>query len=591
MYNFGMENLDKINELIKEKKFEQAKKELNEIIKGDEKNIEALKMLGLCHINLGEFKEGQGIFETVVKYKDDATSWFYLANCYDNQDDYLHAIAAYEEVLRMRSSFVDAYKNLAVVYVKNKEPQKAVDTVKKAMEFTGNNDYTIYYIAGTACMAMKKFEEAVEFLEQAIELNPEHAQLYNNIGTCYVTIGSLDKAYDNFLKASEYEPENSITYFNIASILQLQNKHSEACEFFRKAYMLEPQDNYLVALALSEVKSNQMEEAIRHYKLLVAHHPEKHNFQYNLACCYDAVGEYTNAIGILAHLVLLNPKSVSMARRLAGIYAKIGQFMNAKELYEKILIQGNVSFEIYYEFAHICVKTGDTDKAEKILKKVVELNPEFAPAHKDLGVLYLNKRLFDYAEDEFNIALNIAPDDFDILFEYANYLHSTTDFQKADEYYQKAIAINPHNIDALGFSALNKIHLKDFDKAYEQIEHVLKHVSNNGFMYFIAGKIKYLQEQYDDAKMFLIKSYELEKTHDAENLLGLCYYELGDYSQANAIFISMLKDNPLNVNLLLNSAKCYQKLGDKDSALAALDKVVEAFPECEEAQELIREIS
>lgn len=591
MYNFGMKNLDKINELIKEKKFEQAKKELNEIIKGDEKNIEALKMLGLCHINLGEFKEGQGIFETVVKYKDDATSWFYLANCYDNQDDYLHAIAAYEEVLRMRSSFVDAYKNLAVVYVKNKEPQKAVDTVKKAMEFTGNNDYTIYYIAGTACMAMKKFEEAVKFLEQAIELNPEHAQLYNNIGTCYVTIGSLDKAYDNFLKASEYEPENSITYFNIASILQLQNKHSEACEFFRKAYMLEPQDNYLVALALSEVKSNQMEEAIRHYKLLVAHHPEKHNFQYNLACCYDAVGEYTNAIGILAHLVLLNPKSVSMARRLAGIYAKIGQFMNAKELYEKILIQGNVSFEIYYEFAHICVKTGDTDKAEKILKKVVELNPEFAPAHKDLGVLYLNKRLFDYAEDEFNIALNIAPDDFDILFEYANYLHSTTDFQKADEYYQKAIAINPHNIDALGFSALNKIHLKDFDKAYEQIEHVLKHVSNNGFMYFIAGKIKYLQEQYDDAKMFLIKSYELEKTHDAENLLGLCYYELGDYSQANAIFISMLKDNPLNVNLLLNSAKCYQKLGDKDSALAALDKVVEAFPECEEAQELIREIS
>ena len=91
--------------------------------------------------------------------------------------------------------------------------------------------------------------------------------------------------------------------------------------------------------------------------------------------------------------------------------------------------------------------------------------------------------------------------------------------------------------------------------------------------------------------MFLIKSYELEKTHDAENLLGLCYYELGDYSQANAIFISMLKDNPLNVNLLLNSAKCYQKLGDKDSALAALDKVVEAFPECVEAQELIREIS
>ncbi len=586
-----MKNLDEINELIKDKKFEEAKKELTAIIKDDEKDVEALKMLGLCCINLGEFKEGQGIFETVVKYKDDATSWFYLANCYDNQDDYLHAIAAYEEVLKLRSSYVDAYKNLAVVYVKNKEPQKAVDTVKKAMEFADNKDYTLYYIAGTACMAMKNFDEGVNFLEKAIELNPKHAQLYNNLGTCYVTIGVLDKAYENFLKASELEPENSITYFNIASILQLQNKHKEACEFFRKAYMLEPQDNYLVSLALSEVKSNQMEEAIRHYKLLVAHHPEKHNFQYNLACCYEAVGEYTNAIGILAHLVLLNPKSVSMARKLAAIYVKIGQYMGAKELYEKILLQGNVSFEIYYEFAHICVKTGDMDKAEKILKKVVELNPDFAPAHKDLGVLYLNKRLFDYAEDEFNMALKADPDNFDVLFEYANYLHATTDFEKADEYYQKAIEKNPHDIDALGFSALNKIHLKQFDEAFEQIQHVLKHVANNGFMYFIAGKIKYLQGQYEDAKMFLIKSYELEKTHDAENLLGLCYYEMEDYAQANSIFQSMLKENPMNVNLLLCSARCYEKLGDKDSALSTLDKIVDAFPECEEAQEMIREIS
>ena len=350
-----MENLDKINELINEKKFEEAKKELTALIKNDEKDAEGLKLLGLCHINLGEFKEAQGIFETVVKYKDDASSWFYLANCYDNQDDYLHAVAAYEEVLRLRSSYVDAYKNLAVVYVKNKEPQKAVDTVEKAFEYV-KDDYTLYYIAGTAYMALKKFEDALVYLEKALELNPEHSQLYNNLGTCYVTIGNLDKAYESFLKASEFDPENSITYFNIASILQLQGKHKEACTFFIKAYSIEPEDNYLIALALSEVKSGQFDEAIKHYKTLVMHNPEKPNFRYNLACCYDAAGDYESAIAILAHLVLLNPKSVSMARRLANIYMKTGKFVNAKDLYEKILIQGNVSFEIYYEFAHLCVK-------------------------------------------------------------------------------------------------------------------------------------------------------------------------------------------------------------------------------------------
>lgn len=585
-----MDNLEKINELINNKEFAQAKEDLQKILEEDEKNIEALKLLGLCHINLEEYKEGQAIFETVVKYKDDASSWFYLANCYDNRDDYLHAIAAYEEVLRMRSSYVDAYKNLAIVYVKNQEPKKAIETARRALDYV-QDDYTVYYIAGTACMALKSFQEAVEFFEKALELNPEHSQLYNNLGTCYVTVGNLDKAYENFIKASSIDSENSITYFNIASILQLQNKHEQACEYFEKAYLIEPQDSYLTALALSEVKCKKFDKAIQHYKTLVSHHPEKPNFQYNLACCYDAVGEYANAVVILAHLVLLNPKSVSMLRKLASIYLKTGKYMSAKELYEKILLQGNVSYEIYYEFANICAKTNDLDKAEKILKKVVELNPEFAKAHKDLGVLYLNKRLFDYAEDEFNSALKYAPDDFDVLFEYANFLHATTDFKKSDEYYQKALQIQPENYNALGFSALNKMLMDDLDKAYEQIEKVLTKVTNNGFMYFIAGKIKFLQGDIETAKMYFVKSYELEKVQDTENMLALCYFEMGEFEQANNIFKHMLEHSPLNVNLLLNSAKCYEKMNDRDSALETLDKIVDAFPECEEAQEMIRAIS
>ena len=280
-----------------------------------------------------------------------------------------------------------------------------------------------------------------------------------------------------------------------------------------------------------------------------------------------------------------------MSRKLANIYLKVGKFLNAKEIYERIIRQGNVSYEIYYEFAHICLKTNDSDKAEKILKKVVELNPEYAPAHKDLGVLYLSKRLFDYAEDEFKNALKCSPEDFGSLFEYANFLHATTDFKKADEYYEKALKVNPDDYEAIGFCALNKMLLGDLKTANSMIEKVLNKVSNDGFMYFIAGKIKYLQNNFEDAKMYYIKSYELEKATDTEHMLGMCYFELGDYEQANGIFKHLLKDSPLNVNLLLNSAKCYEKLGKNDDALATLDKITETFPECEEAQEMIRALS
>ena len=51
-------------------------------------DVEVLKNLGLCQINLGEFDSAKNTFEKVVKLKDnDATSWFYLANSAEKTTD------------------------------------------------------------------------------------------------------------------------------------------------------------------------------------------------------------------------------------------------------------------------------------------------------------------------------------------------------------------------------------------------------------------------------------------------------------------------------------------------------------------------
>ena len=584
-------NLDGINQLVVDKKFEEAKAELLKYDLDQDRNIEALKLLGLCNVNLEKYREGQSNFETVIKYDpEDASSWFYLASCYDNMDDRLHAITAYNKVIELREEFLDAYKNLCVLYIRNEEQQNAIDLAKKALEFE-KEDYTFYYIIGTAYMSLKNFEESVKYLEKALELKPEHPQLYNNLGTSYVTIGDMDKAYENFIKATEYDPNNSLTYFNIASILQIKNQHEEACEYFEKAYSLSPEDSYLVALALSETKCERYDSAISHYKTLISHHPEKDIYQYNLACCYEMKGDYTYAVGILAHLVMLNPKSVNMAQKLANIYVKIDKPAQAKEIYEKILLQGNVNEDLYYEFAHVCLLINDTDKAEKILKKVVELNPNQAQAHKDLGVLYLSKRLFDYAKEEFEMAYKAAPEDFSIVFEYANYLHATTNFAEADKMYAEALKLDPENRNALTFSALNKLQVRDFDKAEEQINLAIKNSTQNSFILFVAGKVHFAKQDYERAKDYLIKSYEMEQTEDVENLLGICYMELGNFAQANVIFEKLMNSNVGNINLMLNRAKCFEKMNDADSALFTLEKVVEIFPDCEEAHEMIRRLS
>ena len=97
------------------------------------------------------------------------------------------------------------------------------------------------------------------------------------------------------------------------------------------------------------------------------------------------------------------------------------------------------------------------------------MNPEIPQAHKDLGIIYLNKRLFDYAEDEFKTAMNLAPDNFDILFEYACFLYSVSKNKEAEEYFTKILSINPNEPIALMFNALNELVLNKLEEAKDSI--------------------------------------------------------------------------------------------------------------------------
>ena len=119
----------------------------------------------------------------------------------------------------------------------------------------------------------------------------------------------------------------------------------------------------------------------------------------------------------------------------------------------------------------------------------------------------------------------------------------------------------------------------------------MKKCSDSAFLLFIAGRIHYLAQDYETAKMYLVKCFELERMPDAQSLLGLCYFQLGNFEQAKSIFKSMLERAPMNVNVMLNLAKCYKALNDNDEALKYAEKIAETFPECEDAQILIRELS
>ncbi len=586
-----MNELEKVKDLIAENSYNEAKKELTKYIsEGHENDLEVLKLMGLVNVNLQDYKSATTNFEKAIKISPkDATALFYLANCYDNLNRLSDAESYYIKVLEIRENYIDAYKNLCIICMKTGKENNAIEYAMKAKEIAPQ-DYTFDYLIGTAYVALKIYNKGIEYLEAALALNPEHFQIYNNLGTAYLLVGSREKAIDCYKKAIKIRPKDAISYYNIGSIYQIQNKHEQACDYFEKAYHLDNQENYLISLALSELKSMQLEKAAKHYKALAILHPEKDSFQYNLASCYELMRDFQSAINIMKLLLARNPKSITMAQKLANLYIETRNFRQAKDLYDSIILKASPSSEVLYQYAILSTQLYDTGTAEKIFKKVIKMNPENAVAHKDLGVIYLNQRLFDYAEDEFRTAMELAPNDFDIIFEYANYLYSVSKYQEADKYYDKALAIKD-DVVAKSLQAINKIELNQLDNARELIESALTEQPEHEYIQFLAGRIYYSMEDYEKAKIYFIKSLEQNPDIETKNLLALCYYQLGEYDKALNIFKALLEKNSENISLLLNEAKCYEKMNETNKALEVLDKLTDIFPECEEAHEIIRRIS
>ena len=342
---------------------------------------------------------------------------------------------------------------------------------------------------------------------------------------------------------------------------------------------------------MSKSKLGCYEEASKIYKSLLLQHPEKENYKYNLVTCFEAMGDLQTAIKMLESMVYVNQKFILPAQKLASLYIKTNQLNKAKEIYDNILLKGKVSAETFHQYAILSSSLCDTDTAERMLKKVIKMNPDIAKAHKDLGIIYLNKRLFDYAEDEFKIAMQLQPNDFEIIFEYANFLYSISKNTEAERYYQEALDISPDNVLALTFMALNKLILNQLDEAKAYIEHALKVNPHHEYIQFCAGRILYARKEYDEAKHYLIHAVEQNPDIETQNTLALTYYELEEYQSAINIFENLLAKKPENISVLMSLAKCYAGLKDNDKALEYLDKLVTIFPEDEEAHEMIRKLS
>ena len=223
----------------------------------------------------------------------------------------------------------------------------------------------------------REYDKAVGHYTEAIDLNPEYVDAYNNRGVAYRNKGEIDAAIQDYNKAIDLNSELAEAYNNRGNAYVNKGEIDAAIQDYNKAIDLNSEDaNAYNNRGVAYVNKGEIDAAIQDYNKAIDLNSEDADAYNNRGNAYVNKGEFDLAIQDFNKAIDLNPE-----------YAKA-----------------------YYNRGVAYAKKGEFDLAIQDYTKAIDLNPEYADAYCNRGEAWLHLREWEKAKANLITAKNMEND-------------------------------------------------------------------------------------------------------------------------------------------------------------------------------------
>ena len=178
------------------------------------------------------------LLSTVSVQIDDGPGWFGFEGGPNDRDaseiqqQYTDAAENYQQALRLKPDYVEAYNHLGVVLNEMGRSAEAIDHYRKALQI--DPAYTeVYNNLGIALKEQEQFAEAITCFEQALQHEPDFIEAHYNLANSLRDEGQCAEALESYTRAIHLKPDYDKAHWNRALTLLLSGNFTEGWKQYR----------------------------------------------------------------------------------------------------------------------------------------------------------------------------------------------------------------------------------------------------------------------------------------------------------------------------------------------------------------------
>jgi tetratricopeptide (TPR) repeat protein len=207
------------------------------------------------------------------------------------------------------------FSTLPWIYV-NAQEEKAVERFKALLDLDVKRSGYGHEILAYYYRDQSLVNEEMEEWEKAFSV-VENERYIINWGNCYAKLGRYQEAMAMYKKAIQINPNFAISYYNLGEALCYMGRHEEAIKQYQAAINKDPHflDAY-TNLGATLFELGRYPEALEVFNSGIRINPDYFPLYYNIAIAYSKMGKPEDVVPLLRTYLERNPKDYQRVQEL-----------------------------------------------------------------------------------------------------------------------------------------------------------------------------------------------------------------------------------------------------------------------------------